>query len=109
MFDYAGLMDGGDGTISTGTVRAWLADLARLTPVDDAARVEALRALEELKGAAARRRLGSRWPSPPPSARPRSLPGSRPVRSAPGSGRRWPWPAGTAPPEDRGTWGWPGR
>ena len=46
-------MDADHGTVSTGTVRAWVSDVGRLDPDDDAGRVEALRALEELKGAAA--------------------------------------------------------
>ena len=41
------------GRVGTDTVRAWVSDVARLDPLDDADRVAALRALEELKGAAA--------------------------------------------------------
>ncbi len=46
-------MEPAEAEVSTGTVRAWLGDLGRLVPTDDAGRVEALRALEELKSAAA--------------------------------------------------------
>ena len=99
----------GDGTVGTETVRAWVADLARLDPLDDADRVVALRALEELKARRGRRagadhgglrRL--------PAGRPRSPPGCRPGRSAPGSAPRSRWPGGTAPPAARGIWAGPG-
>ena len=98
-------MDVDDGTVGTDTVRAWVSDVARLDPLDDADRVVALRALEELKGAAAaaQARITVAFAT---SQRAAQVAAGVPARQvAQGSDRRWPWPGETAPPEDRGIWG----
>ena len=46
-------MSRSSGQVTTQTVRGWLGDLTRLTCAEDADRIDALRALEQLKAAAA--------------------------------------------------------
>jgi uncharacterized protein DUF222 len=53
VFGYTQRVDQSQDAVVTGDVRAWLTGLARVAPADDADRIAMLRALEELKCAAA--------------------------------------------------------
>ena len=107
VFESHGLMVHGNGAVGTDAVRGWVAALGRLAPSVDADLVEALRALEELKAAAAAAqaritllfdRVTARPPSCDRGAGPRSRRSGR-------RRRRWRWPAGTARRKGPGTLG----
>jgi len=108
----AGLQASADApALATSELRDILERLGGVTGegVDDAERIDQLSLLESIKGAASAAQARVTWPSTPPSARPRPLPGFRHESAVAGSPPRWPSPDATRRPAGRGTLAWPGR